>query len=537
MAEEQPPPTGDAQNAQQEQPAEAEQAPPQAQSEKKSEGKPKSSKKSDKSEKPTTGKDKKDKKPPKLTKEQIAENKAKQRQAVEELKQKIADATKKAAKAQLDQEVLENEDKAAKDDIQSLELRQDELIRQYHVAQQEVEDLESVLANTKRDIEEMKEVCAAQLRVYQKKVKHFMAANQNEFSEKYFENEQSIYQDRLEQLVALSDPERAVDLLRSDENDLLLKNDLLLTALRMDQDRQLTALREDFERRVDAIRALHEQRVTSMRQQLEEQRIRETEELEKHKNDQIKQLQEKHARAFENIKRFFSSVTHNNLEVIKTSKVKISQSKTAINTVRKDVDERFAKRKELQEPLNKLIEENERLEKDLKVYEQDKRDLENNKQKIKVLEEDKKNLELAQEVLEQRFEQLEQERDTLYDQFETAIHDVRQKTEFRAFILEQKVQKMHEGLEQKEMQLQRVMQKKGLDATAISAKIEDVMAVKNAKINQLEVELRKVQKAFNMILTSYEEKMNEYGIPKEELGFTAMPEGAEFTCDEPSRME
>jgi hypothetical protein len=137
-------------------------------------------------------------------------------------------------------------------------------------------------------------------------------------------------------------------------------------------------------------------------------------------------------------------------------------------------------------------------------------------------------LQLAQEVLEQRFEQLEQERDALYDQFETSIHDVRQKTEFRAFVLEQKVKRLHEELEQKEMQLQQVMRESGVDSSAISAKIDDVIAVKNARINQLEVELAKVQRAHNDILTVYEQKMLKFGIPKEDLGFTVAPPGVQF---------
>jgi len=469
--------------------------------------------------------------------ESTAGNKGRNRAAIEEAKAAIADSNKKMVRVQNENTQIDQEDEKAKKEIQFHSHLQDELLRQYRIAQQELMDLETILANKQRDIEETKESTEAEIRVYQRKVKHLMASNQNEFASTYFTGEEQLFQERQEQLLTLTDPEKTVELLRSDENDLLLQNETLITNLRTEQDRVFSSLREEFEQKVEASRSMHEQRVKSMRSQLEEQRIRETEELKSRKDEQIKQLREKHKQAFEHIKRFFSGVTHNNLEVIKGSKAKIAKKKAEINSIRKDVDEKFAQRRKLEEPLKQIKEENEKLHKDIDVYKKDKRDLALNKAKIKELEEKKRNLLLAQEVLEQRFEQLEKERDALYDQFETSIHDVRQKTEFRAYILEQKVRKMHEELERKEMQLQQVMQRKGLDATAISAKIDDVMAVKNAKINQLEVELAKVNRAFNDIYKAFEAIMLKYGIPKDELGFTAKPETVPFSETPKSSLE
>ena len=87
---------------------------------------------------------------------------------------------------------------------------------------------------------------------------------------------------------------------------------------------------------------------------------------------------------------------------------------------------------------------------------------------------------------------------------------------------------MHDELEQKEMKLQKVMQENGIDATAISAKIDDVMAVKNAKINQLEVELSKINRSYNDLYKAFDAIMLKYGIPKDELGFTFKSESVTF---------
>jgi hypothetical protein len=291
-----------------------------------------------------------------------------------------------------------------------------------------------------------------------------------------------------------------------------------------------TELREEFEREADARRAEHERRVRAMRAQLEERRQRGTDEAERGKVEQIKQLQDDNARAFDRIQHYFSGITHNNLDIIKQNKARISKRKVEMNAMKKIVDELNAKRRQLEEPLNQLIAENERLGKEIEVYKQDKRDLARNRAQIQLLEDELKDLQLAEEVLEQRSEQLERERDALYDQFESSIHDVRQKTEFRAYVLEQKVRRLHEELERKEIELQDVLQHTGVDATEISAKIDDVIAVKNAKINQLEVDLARVQRAHNEILTVYEQKMLKFGIPKDEIGFQTMPKPVEFAA-------
>ena len=449
------------------------------------------------------------------------------------MKQEVAKNTKETNQMAAETKELQDGDDRAIKEIDFHALEHNELIRQFQIAQQEVQDLETILANKEREIEEVKEVAAAELKVYQKKVKHLMAADQNEFAKTHLKNEEELFLERRRQQMETADPERTVNALRSDSNDLQLQNETLMTNHRMQQDRLFTELREEFERQAETKRAAHEQRVIAMRAQLEDQRQRETQEMETRKNDQIKQLQENNAKAFDRIQHYFSGITHNNLDVIKQNKQKISKKKIEINAIRKTVQELNAQKRKIETPLNELLAENERLLKEIDVYKQDKRDLARNKAIIKKLEDEHRDLEISQEVLQQRFEQLEQERDALYDQFETSIHDVRQKTEFRAFVLEEKVKKLHKELEQKEMQLQRVMQEANMDDTAIAAKIEDVVAVKNARINQLEVELAKVQRAHNDILRVYEQKMEKFGIPKEELGFAVMPESVEFCPEEP----
>jgi len=84
--------------------------------------------------------------------------------------------------------------------------------------------------------------------------------------------------------------------------------------------------------------------------------------------------------------------------------------------------------KRLTEPLQVALAEGESLKKELTNYQKDKVSLHDTKARLKVLEENHKQLLWEHEVLEQRFTQIEKERDDLYNQFIKRIISVQQKS-------------------------------------------------------------------------------------------------------------
>ncbi len=90
--------------------------------------------------------------------------------------------------------------------------------------------------------------------------------------------------------------------------------------------------------------------------------------------------------------------------------------------------------KRLSEPLQAALAECETLKKELKLYEKDKMSLQNSKARLKVLEEKQKQVLWEHEVLEQRFAQVQKERDELYENFVNRIVEVQQKTNFRNLV-------------------------------------------------------------------------------------------------------
>ena len=75
--------------------------------------------------------------------------------------------------------------------------------------------------------------------------------------------------------------------------------------------------------------------------------------------------------------------------------------------------------------------------------------LQSAKARLKVRMEELKKLEWEHEVLKQRFEQTQSERDELYGKFVKAIHEVQQKSNFKNLLLEKKLTALADTLEKK----------------------------------------------------------------------------------------
>ena len=90
--------------------------------------------------------------------------------------------------------------------------------------------------------------------------------------------------------------------------------------------------------------------------------------------------------------------------------------------------------KRLSEPLQAALAECDTLKRELQHYEKDKLSLQNSKARLRVLEETHKQLLWEHEVLEQRFAQVEKERNELYENFVDRIIGVQQKSGFKNLV-------------------------------------------------------------------------------------------------------
>merc|ERR1712070_369951 len=310
--------------------------------------------------------------------------------------------------------------------------------------------------------------------------------------------------------------------LKLELKELELSNEDAIRELKQENDKNITKLRQQYELEVRELQTKYERRMKLLRDDLELRRKVEILEIEERKNNHINELMKKHEKAFGEIKNYYNDITHNNLDLIRSLKEEVAEMKKKEISNEKLMFEIAQENKKLSEPLTRALKEVEKLRHELANYQKDKMSLQNAKSRLHVLETQLRDLTWEHEVLEQRFQAVEKERDELYDQFESTIYEVQQKSGFKNILLEKKLEATNEALEKKEAQLSEVLAASNLDPSmlgTVSKKLDDVLDAKNGAIKDLQYELARVTKAHNDVIRVYESKLTESGIPVEELGF------------------
>ncbi|EDV25474.1 uncharacterized protein TRIADDRAFT_24206, partial [Trichoplax adhaerens] len=402
------------------------------------------------------------------------------------------------------------------------QLERDKINTFWEITKRQLDEKKAELRNKDREMEEEEERHQVEIKVYKQKVKHLLYEHQNNITELKAENSVSLklaQDDKRGREMELEKDKRG---LKVQIKEMELSNEDIMKDLKKKHDEVVTQMRQEFERKSRELEIKYEKKMRDLRDELDLRRKTEIHEIEERKNNQINTLMKNHEKAFSDIKNYYNDITLNNLALINSLKEQVEEMKKKEERTEKLMQEIQLENKRLTEPLQKAREEVTELQRQLTNYEKDKSSLANAKARLKVQGEGLKNLEWEHEVLQQRFEQLQLERDDLYTKFVKAIHEVQQKSSFKNLLLEKKLNALADVLEKKEAQLNEVLAASNLDPTALSVvtrKLEDVLDSKNTAIKDLQYELARVCKAHNDLLRTYEAKLKSFGVPTEELGF------------------
>ncbi|OAF68860.1 hypothetical protein A3Q56_03395 [Intoshia linei] len=402
------------------------------------------------------------------------------------------------------------------------QLERDKINTFWEITKRQLEEKRAELRNKDREMEDAEERHQVEIKVYKQKVKHLLYEHQNSISELKAENVVSakvlneecrnknneLYNENIRLKINLREKE--------------LSNQNVMKTVRLNNDERLTKLRDEFEQKSIEIEKKYIKKMQVLREDLEINRKSENHEIEERKNNQINTLMKNHEKAFSDIKNYYNDITLNNIALINSLKEQVDDMKKKEDRLEKKMSDVLTENRKLAEPLSKAKEQLDDQARQLANYTKDKQSLFNAKARERILSKQIKSLRWEHEVLEQRFEKANKERDELYNRFIMAISEVQQKTGFKNLILERKLGTLGDVLEKKEAQLNEVLSSSNLDPSAFSTvtqKLEDVLDSKNSAIRDLQYELARVCKAHNDVIKTYEAKLLQYGIPVEELGF------------------
>jgi len=405
------------------------------------------------------------------------------------------------------------------------QLERDKINTFWEITKRQHEETKAELRNKDREIEEHEERHAVEIKVYKQKVKHLLYEHQNQTSDlksdAHVQRGLEIDSHHREEALQKSDKRG----LKVELKEMDLAHEDIIKNIKLENDKQTTKLRDELFRTSQEMQKKYEKKMDLLRDDLELRRKIEIKEIEERKNKQIHTLMKNHEKAFGDIKNYYNDITLNNMALINSLKEQVEEMKRKGERDEKLMTEIRAENKSLVEPLAKARVDLVELNKQLANYTKDKQYLFSAKARLKVLNETLKQKDWQLEVLQQRFQKLESERDDLYGKFQSTVYEVQQKTGFKNLLLEKKLGTLHEKLEKTEAQLSEVLAASNLDPVAlqvVSQKLEDVLNAKNAVIKDLQFEVARACKAHNDVVRTYESKLQEFGIPIEELGFVPL---------------
>ncbi|CAN0379997.1 unnamed protein product [Ascophyllum nodosum] len=301
-----------------------------------------------------------------------------------------------------------------------------------------------------------------------------------------------------------------------------LNHEAYLLTLKQHQDRNITLLKAEFERKASEVHKIFEKAMNTTRERLDAVRKLEVAKIEEKKNSHIERLMKTHEKAFTDIKNYYSDITHNNLDLIRSLKEEVAETRKREQQDEKLMYEIAQENKKMSEPLRKARQDVERLRQNLERYKKEQEQLRRTKARLLIIEERLLDMHWEDEVLRQRHEIATRERDELKDRFQDSVKGTHMKSGFRSLLLEKKLGSLVEEAEKRDACVNEVLSRANLDvtmATQVKGKVENILEQKTRVILDLEQEVRRIATAHARLVRAAEAKLRDFGIPTEELGF------------------
>lgn len=351
----------------------------------------------------------------------------------------------------------------AKKDRNYYQLERDKINEFWTISQNALTNIRNELRIKDREIEGTEERHQIELKVYKQKVRHLLYEQKITMDRLKIENENQLRENTEKfqtQCANLRKEKRGLK--RSLKEELKLHDEKTIDMNNQHQ-KMMRALKRDYSDRLQSIVQNYEKKITLLRENMELRSQKETAEMEERKNTHIQKLVNKHKQSFSDIKEYYKKITTDNLKMIKTLQKDLeTMQKNELNneTLMFEIAQ---ENKKLSEPLEVVKDEVKHLRQQLNTYEKDKLSLKNATSRLYVLQDELKATQSEYQILDERFQSVEEECNDLYSKFESTIADVQKKTLGKNQLLEEEVARLHEQMLQKDVKLKEAIKAANLD--------------------------------------------------------------------------
>jgi hypothetical protein len=272
-----------------------------------------------------------------------------------------------------------------------------------NIVHQEVVKTRAHIRNIETQMERMQETHRSDIKIYLQKVIHLEYEHANNVDQVEREAFGARQEDEEGHLSKKDELKREKLALKAELEEDERKYELEIKSLRESEASQMVKLKLAFEAQYQDMKQKSEERLNELKADMELRRKMEIHEIEERKNRHINDLLANHEKAFSLMRKYYNSITRDNLELIRAlnDEIDLLNAKHEKNKqLSKDIAE---KNIPLAEKLEEAQSEVDKLMNDLKNYQKQKASLKHARAGLAVMEEQQKEMEANHRALQDSY--------------------------------------------------------------------------------------------------------------------------------------
>ncbi|AYU82979.1 DRC4 / nexin-dynein regulatory complex protein [Leishmania donovani] len=395
------------------------------------------------------------------------------------------------------------------------QLERDRIIAFWNISKRELEGIKESIREKEQEKAEQAERHEVEKQIFKQKIRHLLYENQVQLSTMKEEAQRALTSREEECRTKERNAARNLRDTKLADRELEVRHLEQQRALLTQQDKEIAEQQSNFEREIKEMHLRYEDLLKSVREEMDEARKEELGRIEERKEKHIAELRETHERTFNEIRDYFSEITSNNLETIRTLKDEVYARKRTETHNERAMYEVAQRNKRLTEPLAKLENQKKVLGLELENYLADKEALAEVKRSVKDTQQEIQTVSWEHEVLSQRYAKLVEDRDIILKKYNAMLQDIQRKSAFRRVLIQKKLELVQTQLEGRDAKLTELLKRANVnpdELKELEQKVHDLISEKDKTIEDLKQLLSRLTTQSERVVATYESYMENNGV-------------------------
>ena len=322
----------------------------------------------------------------------------------------------------------------------------------------------------------------------------------------------------------LAEAQLAADVRRSADDSAARESGaaLLVARMKLAHEQNIMRMREEYERQSNELRQHYHKAIKEARDEREDAKRRSLQQLERSKQSELAGVMAGQKRSMEAMKKFYSDITHSNLELIKNLKEELGDIKKKEQSSAAECSNMTRQNSRLEAPLTHNEHTNAQLREQMAQFELDTAEVARLRTEVARLDRDMERVGWETEVVRQKKDIVDRQRAELKAEAVRVASVSEQQRSMASLLLGKRLDVLRVEIEKAEAGLSELLLSSGLAPSQVGGVekgLEDVLQDKNQHIMALEDEVKEWKARFARMMGDYRCEFQTYGLPLEELGF------------------